>query len=132
MNTSIKNIIISSVVALIVISVILSMTGTKQANKLGAAELNRFIVAPTNSSVTCDTTSTLAVASSTGRKYFAIVNDGSTAIYLGLGKAAVLNKGIRLNATGGTFEMNPNVMFSGAIYCISSAATNATLIDANL
>jgi len=132
MNTSIKNIIISSVVALVVVSVISFMTGTKQSNKLGAAELNRFIVAPTNTNVSCDTSSTLAVATSTGRKYFAIVNDGSTAIYLGLGKAAVLNKGIRLNATGGTFEMNPNVMFSGAIYCISSAASNATIIDANL
>ncbi len=132
MNTSIKNIIISSVVALVVVFVISFMTGTKQSNKLGAAELNRFIVAPTNTNVSCDTSSTLAVATSTGRKYFAIVNDGSTAIYLGLGKAAVLNKGIRLNATGGTFEMNPNVMFSGAIYCISSAASNATIIDANL
>lgn len=130
MNISIKTIIISAVVASVVAVAIASVTGSDSSKRLGSVDLNRFITAPTNTNVSCDTSSTLAVATSTGRKYFAIVNDGATAVYLGLGKAAVLNKGIRLNATGGTFEMNPNVMFSGAIYCISSAASNATIIDA--
>jgi len=35
-----------------------------------------------------------------------IVNDSDVVIYLGVGAAAVLNQGIRLNANGGAYEIN--------------------------
>lgn len=55
-------------------------------------------------------TSTAAVlAASSDRKYALIINDSDTVVYLKLGAAAVANEGIRLTASGGSFEMSPQI-----------------------
>lgn len=54
--------------------------------------------------VTTATTEILALNGS--REYALVINDSDTTIYLGIGEAAVLNKGIRLNANGGSYEMS--------------------------
>lgn len=50
-------------------------------------------------------TSTQIVPTNATRKYLCIVNNSDTTIYLAIGQDAEVNKGVRLNANGGSFEM---------------------------
>lgn len=102
------------------------------AKNLGSVDLNRFVKAPTNTIASCGQTSGLLVATSTSRLYLALVNDGTSTIYLALGKTAIGSNGIRLNGSGGTFEMGSEAMFTGAINCISSSTGAVTVVEANL
>lgn len=73
------------------------------------------------SSVTIGNTSTLAIAANTNRKYLVISNDSTEDMYISFGSAAVINKGLRLNANGGTLEwFGPNV-FGSAVYAITAS-----------
>jgi hypothetical protein len=88
-------------------------------------------ITPTHTAATVGTTSTNPVlAANTSRKYALFVNDSDSVIYLKIGAAAEMNKGIRLNAGGGSFEMNANIgnLMTGAIYAISSATNKNLLI----
>ncbi len=64
------------------------------------------------------------------RVYALIVNDSDTIVYLGLGVAAAMNEGIRLNAAGGSYEMSERLgnLFTGAVNAISSAAGKKLLV----
>lgn len=97
---------------------------------VGNAELNRSTIAPTNTYASCDTTSTLAVATSTSRTYLAIVNNSANTVYLGIGRPAVGSNGIRLNANGGSFEMDTGVLFTTAVNCIASSTSMLTVVEA--
>lgn len=61
----------------------------------------------TTKSVSVGITSTAVVSADQTRRGLTIVNDSDTTIYLARGIAAELNKGIRLNANGGTYEADP-------------------------
>ena len=52
---------------------------------------------------------TLALAANANRLYALFVNDGTEPIYLYIGAAAVMNRGIRLNAGGGSYEMSREI-----------------------
>jgi len=52
-----------------------------------------------------------------------ITNDSDEVIYLALGEAAVLNQGIRLNANGGSFTMDYNLLSLSAINAISTSGS---------
>jgi len=68
--------------------------------------------------------STLVLDSNPLRKYLVLVNDSDTTLYLALSsEPAVLNSGIRLNANGGSFEINLLNPYHGKINAISSVAT---------
>ena len=85
----------------------------------------------TNSNVSVGSTSTLVLAHNTGRKYALLVNDSDEPIYLGLGTAAVMNKGIRINASGGAIEIDGPEPFRGVIYGIcTSGSKNITIFEA--
>ena len=71
-----------------------------------------------NEGVSIGTGSTEVLVRNTRRNFASFVNDSDTTIYLSLGSAAVLNKGIRLNANGGSFELNVTNLYLGAIYGI--------------
>lgn len=103
-------------------------SGTEQpAQSLG--EINRFTSGLTTNSTLCNTTSTLLIATSTGRQYAAIVNDGSTDIYLELSNGpAVLYEGIRLNAGGGAYEINLDNLYTGPIYCIAKTSAASSTV----
>lgn len=58
--------------------------------------------APT--SVTVGSSSTLILAAVRDRQVIIIANDSDETIYLGFGNAAVLNSGVRLDASGGIFN----------------------------
>lgn len=62
------------------------------------------------------------------RRYALIVNDSNVAVYIALGITAELNKGIRLNSLGGSYEINLTNPYYGEIYAITSAATKRLMI----
>lgn len=82
----------------------------------------------TNTSVTVGSSST-EVLPSKGDRYFAVlVNDSDEAIYLGLGADAELNKGVRLNANGGSVIFEGEQVFTGSINAIcASGSKNLTV-----
>ncbi len=128
-----KNILIGAVAAaVLLLGGLYTGLHLSQSQTLGDATSGgsggnvRYTKAPTNSIASCSTASTLVLATSTARQYVAIVNDSATTTYLGLGVAAVGSNGIRLNANGGSYELDANNLFTGAIYCISSS-TSATV-----
>ena len=74
-------------------------------------------------------TSSSRVLLANPRRYLCILqNDSDTTIYINLGKAAALNRGTRLNANGGSYEINLTNPFFGEIFAISNAATKTLLI----
>lgn len=72
-------------------------------------------------------TSTLVLAANAGRTGLILTNDSDTVLYLGFGGAAVINKGFRMNASGGAYEMNETNLYTGAIYAITAAGENKNL-----
>ena len=79
---------------------------------------------PANTAVNVTTNSTTILALNADRLYACIVNDSDTVVYLGIGAAAVLNQGIRLNAYGGSYEINWTNLYTGAIYGIHGGTGN--------
>jgi len=75
------------------------------------------------------TTSSIVLATDTNRKYARFQNDSDTTIYLAHGTTATVNKGIRLNANGGEYEINLNNRYTGAISAVSSATNKKLLIS---
>lgn len=80
------------------------------------------------SSVTVGATSTSVLAENLSRKYLCLCNDSNETIYLSLGAAAQMNKGIRLNANGGVVEwFGPNVHLV-SIYGICASGSKVLTI----
>ncbi len=66
-----------------------------------------LIKPPVSIKVTVGASTTEIAAANPNRSYALIQNDSDEVIYLGIGEDAVLNKGVRLNAAGGSYEMSP-------------------------
>lgn len=62
------------------------------------------------------------------RNYALLVNDSDSVAYISLGIPAAANTGIRLNANGGSYEINAINLFKGAIYGLSTAATKKLMV----
>lgn len=73
------------------------------------------------------TASTLQVKGNKLRTALWIVNDSDAVVYLGLGWPATLHTGIRLNATGGSLEINKSNLFKGEVYAIHGGTGNKVL-----
>jgi len=71
-----------------------------------------------NDGVSVKTSSTTVLVVNGNRKTANLVNDSNETIYLALGEDAELNKGIRLNAGGGNFEINASNMWKGTVNAI--------------
>jgi len=87
-----------------------------------------FDKATTSDSVTIGTVSTEILALNTNRLYALIVNNSTSSVYLALGVPAVLNKGIRINANGGSYEIKTDNLFNGAINGISAAGSKDVVV----
>lgn len=88
------------------------------------------IQSTTQDGVTVGSSTTQIAPVNANRLYLAIVNDSDEDIYLALGNSAVLNEGIRINANGGSFEMNGTNLFTGIVNGIcSSGSKNVTLLQ---
>lgn len=68
--------------------------------------------------------STLVLEANPSRVTLELINDSKSIMYLGLGHDAVMNKGIRLNANGGSYGMDDLNLFLGAIYAIGTGQQN--------
>jgi len=94
--------------------------------KLSGMDIN-LIENMTTASSTAGSSSTELVAANAARKYLAIVNDSDETVYISIGETAVVGKGIRLNANGGSFEMdNSNLSFKAVNGICSSGDKNVT------
>ena len=81
---------------------------------------------PGNATVT--STSAIIVPFSKNRQYCLIQNDSDATIYLALGHDAEIGKGIRLNAGGGSYEINYTNLYLGDVYAITgSGSKNVTI-----
>ena len=78
--------------------------------------------------LTLSTTQQRILGKNPARQYALLVNDGTDDIYLGMGIPATANRGIRLNAGGGSYEINLTNPWHGEIYAVS-AGTPALLIQ---
>ena len=76
---------------------------------------------PTNDQTTVGAVTTVVVAVNSARVGGVFCNDSDEVIYLAFGADAVLNKGVRLNAGGGTFTMDGDLVFVGAINAICTS-----------
>ena len=65
------------------------------------------ITTATHTVITVVNTTTTVLSPNDNRTYVLLVNDSDEAIYIKLGAAAVLNDGIRINANGGSYTLNP-------------------------
>lgn len=94
--------------------------------------LTRYTTPATNSAVQCGSTSGTVLATSTSRIYAAIVNDSLNVIYIALGPVAVGSNGIRLNASGGSYELDSSNMYTGIVTCIASSSSQLTVVHADI
>lgn len=76
----------------------------------------------TNSSGTMGVASANILGANPRRKYAIIVNDSDTTIYISLGATAASNSGIRLNASGGSYEITTLNPYTGVISGIAGVA----------
>ncbi len=73
------------------------------------------------------TTSSLVLVANRYRSFASFVNDSDAVIYLMLGNNAALNTGVRLNALGGSLEINTLNLFKGDIFAIHGGVGNKVL-----
>ena len=84
---------------------------------------------PTSGKMTVGNSSTKVISVNGDRVYVLLCNDSDETIYLGIDTAAVMNQGPRLNANGGSYEIE-NSLFKGEIYAIcASGSKNLTYIE---
>lgn len=79
--------------------------------------------------LTLSTTQEQILGKNPFRVYALLVNDGSDNIYLGMGKSAVSNRGIRLNSGGGSYEINLMNPWHGEICAVAAAGTPVLLVQ---
>ena len=75
------------------------------------------------------------LATNERRRQAIFINDSDTVIYLAKGPTALLNRGIRLNANGGTYIETPDTLayiYLGPYAAISSAATKNLCITEDM
>ena len=86
--------------------------------------LSKALISTTNTSVSVGSSSTSILVANTSRKTATFVNDSDEVIYLTLGEYdAIMNKGIRLNANGGSYEINVTNLYNGAITAICTSGS---------
>jgi len=74
----------------------------------------------TDTAVLVQAVTTVVLAANRARHEAVFVNDSNQPIYLARGNDAVMNAGIRLNASGGSYEINRDNLFLGAINAIAT------------
>jgi len=69
------------------------------------------------------TASVLILGERSTRLHAIFINQSDSVAYLQLGAAVAANEGIRLNALGGSYEINALNPYYGAVYAISAGTT---------
>ena len=74
----------------------------------------------TDTKVAVGTSTTVVLAANPKRHEAVLVNDSNQPIYIARGNDAVMNQGIRLTPSGGTYKINRDNLFLGAINGIAT------------
>lgn len=77
-----------------------------------------------NSTASVSTSSISVLAANESRKRAIIVNSGAAGVWLSFGATAVVGQGAFLAPLGGSFEIDPDELYTGAINGIAAAGTN--------
>ena len=95
-----------------------------------AREILKDAITITHTHPTIGSTTTAALAANTSRRYALLENDSDEVIYVKIGAAAVLNQGIRINASGGSYEMSAEIgnLNTGAINAICASGSKVLLV----
>jgi hypothetical protein len=85
----------------------------------------------TPSSVTVGDTSTAVITAANAAlcEYISLVNDSDQTIYIGVGAAAEMNKGIRLNASGGSVVWEGVAVPTVAINAICASGSKVLCVQ---
>lgn len=62
------------------------------------------------------------------RKYAIFVNDSVNVIYITLGGEAVVNQGIRINGSGGSYEISALNLWLGRVNAIATGANSKLMV----
>ena len=89
--------------------------------------VNRLENSLTPNATNVTTASGEVMAANSARRYAIFTNDSDQVIYLSLGGTAVINKGIRLNANGGSYEIKGENLFVGSVKAIHAGSGNKVL-----
>jgi len=73
-------------------------------------------------------TSEAALAANTNRVYALFINDSDTVMYLRLGETSVDHEGIRLSASGGSYEINSLNLYKGLVNVICETSGKILLV----
>lgn len=82
----------------------------------------------THTEASVGTGSTATLSANTSRVYALFQNDSDEVIYIFLGATAVMNKGIRLAATGGSYEIDSTNLYKGVVKSICTTGTKNLLV----
>lgn len=96
------------------------------------SDLNRFSDAVRQTQAVSVGASATQVLPLNKRRIFAtIVNDSTNVVYLGLGNSAVINAGIRLNASGGSIVLGlaTDIPYTGPVFAIASGTSVVTVTE---
>lgn len=84
----------------------------------------------TNTYATVGAATTEIVATNPNRMHLVLVNDSTQVMYLAFGADAVIGSGVRLNASGGSYEMTPENLFTAEIDAICAGGqANITILE---
>jgi hypothetical protein len=81
--------------------------------------------APNN--VICGAVSVVVMATNPARRYAIFTNDSDVPIYLSLSDTAIKNRGIRLNPSGGAYEINYSNYYVGTVSAVTAGGANKNL-----
>lgn len=138
---NVKNIFLAfiSVFATVFIAVLLALWIFPKNQQLGGGEMFPITRMATSGVIAITpaskTTNELLVGSSTARSYLAITNDCTSPVYLSFNDESVfdnnnLSAGLRLNANGGSFEVNQQNRYTGAIRASSTVNCEVSVAEA--
>lgn len=82
----------------------------------------------TNTAVTVGSTTTSVLSAKNSRKSATLTNDSDEVIYLALSGTAVMNEGIRLNASGGVYEINNTNLYTGPVAAICASGSKVLVV----
>jgi len=86
------------------------------------------ITTMTATEATATTASGTALAANADRIYAIFVNDSDKVMYLRLGETAVQHEGIRIAASGGSYEITKDNLYRGEVNVICEEADKVLMI----
>lgn len=115
-------------VALIVIAVGAGFVSNVSLKSLGEPVFGSRITVSTSTKVAITTASVELLAGNSNRDCAYIVNDGANTMYINVGADAVANEGIRLNANGGSFDIESDNLLVLVINGITKTGTTTATV----